>query len=614
MLDLLTRWILTMVIFAPLVGALMISLMNPRSHEQIRRAALFASFATLGFTLAALRLFEQSADASGQVAWQLGQYTLSVRIPWLGDSDLLPALDLAYHVGLDGVSVWLVALTALLSPLALWSSFTGIRQRVKEYYVFMLLAETGMLGVFCARDLLLFYAFFEFTMVPMFFIVGIWGGPEKRRAAIKFFVYTIVGDAITLAGVLFLAYQAYRTPGIGVFTFDLDKLYAVGKSLDPSVQYWVFLALSAGFAVKVPLFPFHTWLPLAHTEAPTAGSVILAGVLLKLGTYGFLRLSLPMAPAAAVALAPILAAIGIIGIIYGALAAWVQTDVKRLVAYSSVSHLGFVILGMFSMKMAGLTGSLLYMVNHGLSTGALFLVVGMMYERYHTRRIDEIGGLARRMPWLSFFLVFFALSSLGLPGLNGFVGEFLVLLGTFSSQTTFDGNPEGPLGPPHAVLAAIGIVLSAVYLLWMCQRVLFGPLREPPGTPDASHGLTRDLTGREIGILVPIAAVCLLIGVWPRPFIASMQPALQAQIVARIAPGAGTQPLMAEAAHPVVAIEWLASRRPAASATDGGDREMADKTTAARTTGFDSAAAGMEATRTQAPDRITGNTERVAQP
>jgi len=542
MVGFLSRWILTVVIFAPLAGALMICLMNPRSHRQIRRAALFASFATLGFTLAALRLFQQAECADGQPVWEAGQYALSLRLPWVGDPDLLPAVDFAYHVGIDGVSVWLVVLTALLTPLAIWSSFTAIRERVKEFYILMLLVETGMLGAFCARDLLLFYAFFEFTMAPMYFLVGIWGGPQRRRAALRFFVYTIVGDALTLAGVLFLAYQACRATGAGVFTFDLDRLYAVGRSLDPAVQFWLFLAVSAGFAVKVPMFPLHTWLPLAHTEAPTAGSVVLAGLLLKLGTYGFLRMSMPMFPTATLELAAVVASLGVVGIIYGALAAWVQTDVKRLVAYSSVSHLGFVLLGLFSLKMAGLSGSLLYMVNHGLSTGALFLVVGMVYERYHTRNITEIGGLARRMPWLSFFLVFFALSSLGLPGLNGFVGELLVLIGTISSARTFDGNPAGPLSPSYAVLAATGVVLSAVYLLWMCQRVLFGPLREPAGTPDASHGLTPDLTRREIAILVPIAAVCLIIGLWPRPFLASMQPALQEQIVARVLPGAGAQP------------------------------------------------------------------------
>jgi NADH-quinone oxidoreductase subunit M len=530
----LATWVLTAVIFAPLIGALVLCLMNVRSHEQIRRGAILASLAALGFSLAALRLFYQSVT-DGQPAWKSGQFALEIRVPWLGGAPLLPALDIAYHVGVDGVSIWLLMLTALLTPLAIWASFSGIRERVKEYYVLLLLLETGMLGVFCARDLLLFYVFFEFTLVPLYFIIGIWGGPQRRRAAAMFFIYTIAGSMLTFAGVLFLAYQAYRLPEIARFTFDLDTLYGVGRQLDVSVQRWLFWALAAGFAIKVPLFPLHTWLPLAHTEAPTAGSVLLAGVLLKLGTYGFLRLSLPMLPAATIEMAPIMGGLAIVGIIYGALVAWVQTDVKKLVAYSSVSHLGFCILGMFSLKMAGLTGSLLYMVNHGLSTGALFLVVGMMYERYHTRHVDEIGGLGRRMPWLAFFLVFFTLSSIGLPGLNGFVGEFLVLLGTFSSQTTLDGNAVGPLGVHHAIVAALGIVLGAIYMLWMCERVLFGPLREPPGTPDMSLGPGADLNRREIGILAPIAAACLVIGVWPRPLLDSMQAGLQEQVAMHVA-------------------------------------------------------------------------------
>jgi len=524
-----SRWILTVVILAPLAGAVVVALMSARSHRQIRRGALLASFATLGFAIAALRMFH-SAQVSGQPAWRSGAFVLSTRVAWL---DLPPSVDLSYHVGVDGISIWLVMLTAVLTPLAIWASFRQIQERVREFYALMLLLETGLLGVFCARDLLLFYVFFEFTLVPLFFVIGIWGGPQRRLAAGRFFIFTLTGSLLTLAGVLYLAYQAWRSPAGGAFTFDLETLYAVGRRLDTGVQWWVFLAIAAGFAVKVPLLPLHTWLPLAHTEAPTAGSVLLAGVLLKLGTYGFLRFGVPMLPAAAMALAPVLAALAIIGIIYGALVAWVQTDVKKLVAYSSVSHLGFVILGMFSLKMAGLTGSVLQMINHGLSTGALFLVVGMIYERYHTRRIDELGGLARRMPWLAFFLVFFALSSLGLPGLNGFVGEILVLLGTFSSQTGHDGLPPGPLGPPYAALAATGIILSAVYLLWMCQCILFGPLREPRGTPDTSNGRPPDLEGREVGILAPIAALCLLIGLWPGALTRSIQPALATQVLAR---------------------------------------------------------------------------------
>ena len=393
-----------------------------------------------------------------------------------------------------------------------------------------------MLGVFCSMDLLVFYVFFEFTLVPLYFIIGIWGGPERRRAANKFFIYTLAGSVLTFAGVLYVAYFAYtQTVAYGradaVFTLNMQYLIELGQSgkIPFNVQWWLFLAFAAGFAIKVPFFPLHTWLPLAHTEAPTAGSVILAGVLLKLGTYGFFRLCLPMLPGATIAFAPLMGTLAVVGIIYGALCAWVQSDVKKLVAYSSVSHLGFCMLGMFSLKMAGATGSVLYMINHGLSTGALFLVVGMLYERYHTREIDELGGLARPMPWLGFFLVFFTLSSIGLPGLNGFVGEFLVLLGTATSaapRTSPDDLGPGPLGFAYAVPAAVGIILSALYMLWMCQRILFGPRKEPAGTPDLRHGLTVDLTLREKSLLAPIAVVCLALGVYPKPVIETLQPAI----------------------------------------------------------------------------------------
>jgi NADH-quinone oxidoreductase subunit M len=303
--------------------------------------------------------------------------------------------------------------------------------------------------------------------------------------------------------------------------------------LDYNVQWWLFLAFAAGFAIKVPLFPFHTWLPLAHTEAPTAGSVLLAGILLKLGTYGFLRFSLPLFPEASVVFAPLMGVLAVVGIIYAALVAWAQDDFKKLIAYSSVSHLGFCILGMFSLKSAGLSGSLLYMVNHGLSTGALFFVVGMIYERYHTREFDRLGGLGRPMPWLAFFLIFFTLSSIGLPGLNGFVGEFLVLVGTISSATSMTSSP-GPLGVGYAVLAATGIVLSAIYMLYMCRRLLFGSVKEPAGTPDRSSGLSVDLCRREVGVLAPIAFCCLLIGVWPNLLLSSIQPAAEKQVLERI--------------------------------------------------------------------------------
>ena len=331
---------------------------------------------------------------------------------------------------------------------------------------------------------------------------------------------------------LYLGYYAWAR-GDGVLTLSFTALTELARSgqLPYDVQWWIFLAFAAGFAIKVPLFPVHTWLPLAHTEAPTAGSVVLAGVLLKLGTYGFCRLSIPILPDAAYQLAPVIAVLAIIGIIYAALAAWVQDDVKKLVAYSSVSHLGFCMLGLFSLKVVGISGAVLYMVNHGLSTGALFLVIGFMYERYHTRDINRIGGLARRMPWLAFFLVFFTLSSIGLPGLNGFVGEFTVLLGTALSYTKTDGFPMGPLGFGYVIPAALGIILGAVYMLWMCQRVLFGPLREPPNTPDTSAVFSVDLNRREIAILVPIALVCIWLGVYPKPVLTSFESAIKYNVL-----------------------------------------------------------------------------------
>lgn len=516
-------WILTAVIFSPLAGAVLLWLPPIGDERSARRSALFFSLVTLALTVMAVVQFHRDAPRTpgGNPA-----YLLPIYAPWIANGGDAAAIDIGYRLGVDGISIWLLALTAFLMPLAIWGSYTGIRTRVREFYSLMLLLQVGLLGVFCALDLLLFYVFFEFTLIPLFFLIGIWGGPDRRRAAFKFFLFTLAGSVLTFAGVVYLAY--YSWTDLGYITLDIEKLAAMGQSgfIAPRVQFWLFLAFAAGFAIKVPLFPVHTWLPLAHTEAPTAGSVILAGVLLKLGTYGFCRLSLPILPHATRELAPYVAVLAIIGIIYAALAAWVQRDVKKLIAYSSVSHLGFCMLGLFSLKVAGVNGAVLYMVNHGLSTGALFLIVGCIYERYHTRDIHEIGGLARPMPWLAFFLVFFTLSSIGLPGLNGFVGEFLVLLGTATSGLLDDGRAAGPLGYGYVIPAALGIILGAVYMLWMCQRVLFGPLKEPPHTPDTSTGLTRDLTRREIAILVPIAAACLVIGVYPKPMLDTFEVAV----------------------------------------------------------------------------------------
>jgi NADH-quinone oxidoreductase subunit M len=428
----------------------------------------------------------------------------------------IKSIGASFSLGVDAISLWLIVLTALLMPLAILASFRSIKDRAREYYAWMLLLQCAMLGVFAARDLLVFYIFFELTLVPMFFIIGIWGGPERRYAAGKFFLFTFTGSVFTLAGAIYLGFMA------GSFNIERVVLFAQ-YHLTSTERYWLLLALLAGFAVKVPLFPVHTWLPLAHTEAPTAGSVILAGVLLKLGTYGLLRLAVPigMIAATGVAFARTLAVIGIlcvIGIIYGALVAWVQQDIKKLVAYSSVSHLGFCVLGLLALNTHGIEGSILYMINHGISTGALFLVVGMIYDRYHTRDINQLSGLAKRMPILACFFVFFSLSSIGLPGLNGFVSEFLTILGAFTSQY---------LGMTYGAFAALGIILGAVYMLHMVARVIFGPLKTPVlhgergghGGHDDAPG---DIGAREITILIPLAIAVVWLGVYPTPLLHSL--------------------------------------------------------------------------------------------
>jgi NADH-quinone oxidoreductase subunit M len=416
-------------------------------------------------------------------------------------------------------------------PLCVWGSFSAITERVKEYYGWLLVIEAAMIGVFVARDLIFFYICFEVTLIPMYFLIAIWGSSDRARACTKFFLYTFTGSLIALAGLLYVAWQyaeinaTFDPQGVVhlAWTFDIAELSSFAATrLNPTEQAWVLLALLAGFAVKVPLFPVHTWLPLAHTEAPAAGSVILAGVLLKLGTYGLYRFVLPMVPDAVVEYAPVIAVISIIGIIYAALICWVQSDLKRLVAFSSISHLGFCVLGLMALNPLGLQGSVLYMINHGLSTGALFFLIGMIYERYHTRDMARIGGLAARMPVWAFFMVFFTLASVGLPGLNGFVSEFLCLIGTFTATadvgTAVTDAYPGRLGPWYAVAAGAGMILAAMYLLMMVGKVVFGPLREP-SVKDAAHGspLPADLSWREIGLLLPLAVLCVYLGFQPSP-------------------------------------------------------------------------------------------------
>jgi NADH-quinone oxidoreductase subunit M len=429
--------------------------------------------------------------------------------------DWIPAVGARYHVGVDGISVLLILLTTLLGFIAVYSSFSAITHRQKEYYVFLLLLQTGMLGVFISLDFILFYVFWEVMLVPMYFLIGVWGGPRKLYAAIKFFLYTLVGSVLMLVGILALYFynstglKAIGLPGLGnAPTFDVTELFKIAPQIPPNLQFWVFLAFFVGFAIKVPMFPFHTWLPDAHVEAPTAGSVILAGVLLKMGTYGFIRFSLPLLPDATRKAVPWVAALAIIGIVYGGLVAMAQKDMKKLVAYSSVSHLGFVMLGMFALNPLGLTGSVLQMINHGLSTGGLFLLVGIIYERRHTRMIADYGGLAKVMPVYAMLFMIITMSSIGLPTLNGFIGEFTILVGVFNRSTTW------------AVLAASGIVLGAAYMLWMYQRVFFG------GITHEENKTLKDVNLREQWTLIPLIVLCFWIGLYPKPFFRILEPSI----------------------------------------------------------------------------------------
>ena len=449
-----------------------------------------------------------------------------VDIPWL--ASLGVPLDVRFSVALDGLSVWLFGLTALLMVVAVLISWEAIRDDAPRYYRLLLLLETGMLGVFVARDIILFYVFFEFTLIPLFFLIGIWGSEERQRAAIKFFLFTLAGSVFTFLGLLAIVLLDYfHTPG-GVMTFSIPELtrHLAAQPLDPRMQLLLFWALFAGFAIKVPLFPLHTWLPLAHVQAPAAGSVLLAGVLLKIGTYGFLRFSVAMLPAAAAASMPWLLWIAVAGVIYGALVALAQRDMKRLVAYSSVSHLGYCMLGIFALDRLGIQGGTLQMINHGLSTGALFALVGMLYERYHTRQIADLGGLARQTPVLAFFLVFATLSSIGLPGLNNFAGEFLLLAGLFQRAWSEAPAVWALQFRVISVLAVSGLLLGAWYMLQWIGQVCFGPVRRPEQSAHAAP--IRDLSFREVAALTPLAVMIVWIGVQPRFFLDRMAPTLDA--------------------------------------------------------------------------------------
>jgi NADH-quinone oxidoreductase subunit M len=477
--------LLTILILLPVAGALALvlyGLVPGKREEHYKWIALFVTAGAFVVSLLLLRGIGSGAE-----------FRFEENVSWIG------SINANYHVGVDGVSLWLVLLTTLLMPIAVLSSWTAIQKRQLTYYVFLLILEAAMIGVFVSLDLLLFYLFFEASLIPMFFLIGIWGGERRIYAAVKFFIYTAVGSLLMLVGIIGL-YYLYKT-----FDYATIQQAMMVRPLGDRAEFWFFLAFAFAFCIKVPLFPLHTWLPDAHTEAPTAGSVILAGVLLKMGTYGLLRFNLALFPETARKFAPIMITLALIGIIYGALVAMVQPDVKRLVAYSSVSHMGFVVLGLFSFTELGMQGALYQMLNHGVSTGALFLFVGFIYERRHTRMISEFGGLATPMPWFSTLFVIASLSSIGLPFLNGFVGEFLILIGMWTSRVSH----------PWIVtmLAATGVIWAAVYMLWMLQRVVFGKVTNP------ENARLPDLNTRETGLLLPLLFLMLFMGVYPRLFL-----------------------------------------------------------------------------------------------
>jgi NADH-quinone oxidoreductase subunit M len=511
-----SRW-LVFTILLPFFGAFLMGALAPMGRNVIRAAALGVAIATLALTCFLAANFPVGPE---------NQFA-DVAHSWIGGEDI--GVNVQFAVGLDGLSLWLFCLSALLLVTSVLISWEAIAERPSLYYAMLLLLTGGCLGVFAAKDIILFYIFFEFTLIPLFFLIGIWGSEERRYAAIKFFLFTFAGSVLTFLGLLAIVFWVANDPaapgGQGVLTFSIPDLTAAlqTRPLPGALQLWVFLALFAGFAIKVPLFPLHTWLPLAHVQAPTAGSVFLAGVMLKMGTYGFLRFNIPMLPDAAATLAPLLLWLAVIGIIYGAFVALAQSDMKRLIAYSSVSHLGFCMLGLFALNRLGVYGGALQMVNHGISTGALFALVGMMYERYHTREIRAFGGIARRAPWLAFFFLLFTFSSIGLPGMNGFAGEFPVLAGMFqASQTTQAWSSQYLV---IAVLSVFGVVLGAWYMLWLVQRVFFGPLKEPPHNAHDAH-LPADLTWREVASLAPLAVFVFWIGLWPQFFLERMAPTL----------------------------------------------------------------------------------------
>ncbi len=515
----------------PAATALVLMLFRSSLNQSSARwVAAFGSSAALFFTVLLLCQYRSAAVDP------LGSGTEPALSTAVAESAMFPKaefrqawltsgknMQLEMYFGVDGISVTMIALTSLLTVCSVLISWETIKDRTSEFYAAILILETGLIGVFCSFDLVLFYVFFEMTLIPLFFLIAIWGGPDRRNAAIKFFLYTLAGSLVTLSGLIYVVLAVAKEGLVNPTSLPALSAWLVQHPMSLSMQVTLFLAVSAGFLIKVPVFPFHTWLPLAHVEAPTAGSVLLAGVLLKLGSYGFLRICLPLFPAASIRIGlPVIGLLSVIGIIYGSFCALAQRDIKKLVAYSSVAHLGFCMLGLFALNTEGITGSVLQMINHGLSTGALFLIVGMIYERYHTRMMDDLGGLATRLPIITMSMVFISMSSIGLPGLNGFVGEFLSLAGMFKAR------------PIYSVLATTGVVLGAWYLLTAVQKVFFGTLLEPHHGDHGDEEIT-DMNGREFLAMAPLVALCLWIGIRPASLIEIIEPDVKA-IVAVIDP------------------------------------------------------------------------------
>ncbi len=508
----------------PAVGAVLVLLFARYGIAQVRRFVLTNVLITFALSIVVVADYNPNlVDKEGRA--QLIQMRMS--LPWVGSVDgqgQHVGPDIQFALGVDGLSLWLIFLSAVLMIPAVLVSWEAVQDRPASFYALMLLLESGLIGVFAAQDIILFYIFFEFTLIPLFFMVGIWGGHDRRYAARRFFIYTLAGSVLTFLALIFIVLSySWMSPGQQV-TFSIPALTdgistlvqqdRMAEKYWEGASKWIFMALFAGFAIKVPLFPFHTWLPLAHVEAPTAGSVLLAGVLLKIGSYGFLRFALPLIPGACWWAFDAIAILAVIGIIYGALLALAQDDIKKLVAYSSVSHMGFCLLGLFALNAVGITGGLLQMLNHGLSTGALFAMVGMLYERYHTRDIDAYGGMARKFPILTFCLGVVAFSSIGLPGLNGFTGEVTALMGMFQNNQLY------------ACLGLTGIILGAWYMLWLVQRTFFGRLREPVLEEHGDHVPPGDLNTREILALAPILVLIVWIGIYPQFFTSRMEPSI----------------------------------------------------------------------------------------